>query len=73
MAATTPPMTELERIQASVASLPPEKLAAFREWFEAFKADLWDRQIEEDVKAGRLDDIAARVRRDVEAGRYTEL
>ena len=39
----------------AVAELPPDKLAEFRAWYESFDADLWDRQFEADVKAGKWD------------------
>jgi hypothetical protein len=38
--------------------LPPRELAKFREWFMAFDAENWDKQIEADVAAGRLDALA---------------
>jgi hypothetical protein len=48
----------VEELTKAVAELPPEKLAKFRTWFEAFDADHWDRQIESDIKSGKLDKMA---------------
>jgi len=48
----------IEELTKAVAELPPDKLAKFRSWFETFEADQWDRQIEADVEAGRLDKLA---------------
>jgi hypothetical protein len=48
----------VEELEKAVAELPPEKLAKFRAWFERFDADAWDRQIEADAKAGKLDALA---------------
>jgi len=45
----------IEEIEKAVAELPPDKLAEFRAWYESFDADLWDRQFEADVKAGKWD------------------
>jgi hypothetical protein len=50
-----------------------EELAAFRNWFTAFDAEVWDRQLEADVAAGKLGDLAARALRDHAAGRSTKL
>jgi hypothetical protein len=47
----------LHEIEKHVAELPPEQLAAFADWFAEFKSDQWDRQIEADAKAGRLDQL----------------
>ena len=51
-------MTKLEQIEKSVAELSKEELKAFAKWFAELQADLWDRQIEADAKAGRLDKLA---------------
>jgi len=47
----------LQEIEKQVAGLPPEQLAAFADWFAEFKSEQWDRQIEADVMAGRLDHL----------------
>jgi hypothetical protein len=47
--------------------LSSEELAQFRAWFLEYGS--WDRQIERDVEAGRLDDVAARALRDHAASR----
>lgn len=60
-------------IERAVRELPPAELAKFREWFDAFDAEQWDRQIEEDVAAGRLDALANEARDDLRHGRCTEL
>lgn len=48
----------VEELTKAVADLPPDKLAKFRAWFEQFEADHWDRQIENDIKAGKWDKLA---------------
>jgi hypothetical protein len=53
-------MTKLEQIEKSVAALAPEELKAFTAWFEEFRADPRDRQMEADAKAGKLDKLAER-------------
>ena len=46
---------------------------AFREWFAKFDSDVWDRQFEADVQAGKLDRLAERALGDHAAGRTTKL
>ncbi|QND56229.1 MULTISPECIES: hypothetical protein [Mesorhizobium] len=66
-------MTKLEQIEKSVAELSPEELKAFAAWFEALQADMWDRQMEADAKAGRLDKLAEQALADHRAGRTRPL
>lgn len=63
----------VEELQNSVSGLSAEELAAFSTWFEEFMADHWDRQIETDIQAGRLDEAGRRAEEDFEAGRCTPL
>ena len=50
----------VNELEAAVASLPPAELQVFAEWFENYLADAWDRQIEEDIRSGRLDEAGRR-------------
>ena len=47
-----------EDLEKAVAGLPPGQYAEFRTWFEAFGADRFDRKIERDAQAGKLDRLA---------------
>ena len=51
-------MGKVEAIEQQVASLTPDDLASFRQWFVSFDADVWDKQIAADAAAGRLDGLA---------------
>lgn len=53
-------MNTVEEIKSALIDLTPDELRRFREWFEQIDDALWDRQFEEDVKAGRLDKAADR-------------
>jgi hypothetical protein len=66
-------MTRIEEIENAVAELPKEELARFREWFAEFEARSWDRELEEDAAAGRLDKLAEEALRDHCSGETTEL
>ena len=50
-------MGAIEKLELLVKSLSPEELAKFREWFAEFDAQIWDRQIEADAAAGKLDHL----------------
>lgn len=63
----------VEELQAAVVQLRAEELDRFSQWFEEFLADQWDRQIEADILAGRLDAAARRAVEDYESGRCTPL
>ena len=47
-------MTKVERIEENVKALSAEELVEFRSWFAEYDSDLWDEQIEADLKAGKL-------------------
>lgn len=66
-------MSTLQDIERAVSQLSPEELAAFRAWFAEFDAQMWDRQIEEDVAAGRLDGLAEKALQHLREGRCTDL
>jgi hypothetical protein len=51
-------MSKIERIERDVQALAPKELAAFRKWFQEFDAAAWDVQIEDEVRAGKLDGLA---------------
>ena len=65
--------TKVEQLKRAVSNLPPSELDAFREWYEAFEARRWDKQLEEDVQSGNLDALAAEAHAHYEAGLCTEL
>ena len=60
-------------LEHAVQQLPPDQLEEFAHWFEEFIADQWDRQIEADINAGKLDVLAAQADSEFEAGRCTPL
>ncbi len=65
-------MSIVDEIEQAIRNLGPQDLAAFRHWFAAFDAELWDRQLEQDAAAGRLDWLAKEGLRDLSEGRCTE-
>ncbi len=66
-------MVTIQEIEKAVSNLPAEELARFRSWFEEFDAQLWDKQLEQDAEAGRLDGIAKKALADFKEGKFTEI
>jgi len=63
----------VQELETAVSNLSREELAAFRKWFVDFDAEIWDKQFEEDVAAGRLDKLAEEAIADLKEGRTTLL
>lgn len=63
----------IQEIEQAVSRLSLKELAAFRAWFAGFDADAWDRQLEKDVAAGKLDLLVKEGLDDLQEGRATEL
>ena len=66
-------MNLVSEIEVAVKKLSRDELSAFRDWFQEFDAEAWDKQFETDVKAGRLDALAEVALRDLREGRCTDL
>jgi hypothetical protein len=66
-------MTTVAEITGAVKRLPKKDLARFRKWFAEYDAAEWDRQLESDVGAGRLDALIQEAERDHRAGRTKTL
>jgi hypothetical protein len=52
------PIMSLQEIETAIQSLPLENVKKLREWIAEYEAEAWDRQIAEDIRAGRLDRFA---------------
>jgi len=66
-------MGNVEKIERDVQALSPEELAKFRAWFLEYDWAVWDRQLEEDVEAGKLDQLADKALRDHATGKTKPL
>jgi hypothetical protein len=64
-------MSKLENLEQQVQDLSPEELQRFRDWFLAFDWAAWDRQLERDVAAGKLDALAEKALGEHEASKTT--
>ncbi len=66
-------MTKVEKLENEVQQLNPDELAAFRDWFRRYDSDEWDKEIERDVSAGRLDKLAQEAIAAHKTGRTKEI
>ena len=66
-------MEKIEKIEQLVQALSSEELAQFRTWFLEFDWAAWDRQLEADVRAGRLDALAEQALQDHATGKTKPL
>ena len=66
-------MSTVHEIEQAIRVLEPKDLASLRDWFSTFDAEAWDRQMEQDIAAGRLDQFAEEALRDLREGRCTDL
>jgi hypothetical protein len=63
----------IQELERAISQLSKEELTQLGRWFDEFRAEQWDRQIEADIRAGRLDEAGRRADADFEAGRCTPL
>ena len=52
-------MTTADEIKQAVLSLPEAEYTKVMDWLHELAEEAWDREIEADAKAGRLDALAA--------------
>ncbi|MGH8017410.1 MAG: hypothetical protein ACREIA_03840 [Opitutaceae bacterium] len=62
-------MSTVQEIEAAIGKLPREDFFALIDRLRAKYADAWDRQIEEDAKAGRLDFLWEEAKKEIAEGK----
>ena len=66
-------MSRVEQLEQDIMGLSPSEFAALRDWFQSYLGDEWDKQIEADAKAGKLDHLAREALAEHKAGRTKPL
>jgi hypothetical protein len=64
---------KLEQIEKSIAVLSDQELKELAAWFDELRWERWDRQLEDDVKAGRLDKLIGDAKAEITAGKTRPL
>jgi len=62
-------MTTVQEIETAIDRLPRDQFYELITWIKGRFEDAWDRQIEEDVKSGKLDKLAKEALVDYRTGR----
>lgn len=58
----------VREIESAIAQLPPKELAELAAWLQEYHQQAWDKEIEDDLEAGRLDAMLAEVDKECEGG-----
>ena len=66
-------MTRVKQLEHEIQKLNRADFENFRNWFRNYEADAWDRQIEEDLQAGKFDNLAEEALAAHKAGKTKEL
>lgn len=66
-------MTRLEELERTIASLSDEEYREFCRWFLERDWEMWDRQIAEDSKVGKLDFLVKEAREAKKGGHLKDL
>ena len=66
-------MTRIAKIQEEILALSETDYLQLKQWFDELKWNKWDRQIEEDSNAGRLDFLIDEAREAKETGTLKNL
>ena len=66
-------MKTLDEIKSAVTHLPGREFSRFRKWFDEYESKQWDKEIANDIKAGKLAKIGQKALKDFQAGRCSQL
>jgi hypothetical protein len=66
-------MTRIEEVERAIASLSDEEYREFRRRFLERDWEKWDKQIEEDAEAGKLDFLVKEAREAKKGGHLRDL
>ena len=58
----------VKEIEQAITKLPGHELTELLAWLEDYHHQVWDKQIEDDLDAGRLDTLLAEVENEYQAG-----
>jgi hypothetical protein len=60
--------TAVEQIESAILKLSPQELTQLADWVLDLDEQQWDKQIERDVAAGKLDFLAKEALEELESG-----
>ena len=66
-------MSTVQEIETAIQKLKPQEIHEVADWLQELREELWDKQINADAKAGRLDKLMEEAKQDYLAGRCKPL
>ncbi|MCU0548843.1 MAG: hypothetical protein MUC48_05800 [Leptolyngbya sp. Prado105] len=66
-------MTNRLEVESAIKQLPEGEVRALANWLQEYLNEMWDRQIEADLAAGKLDHLIARAEADIAASNVRDL
>jgi hypothetical protein len=63
----------VQELEKAISNLSDAEFSQLARWIDEYRAEMWDRQIEADIQAGKLDEAGRRADADYEAERCTSL
>ncbi|HEY9849962.1 MAG TPA: hypothetical protein V6D28_10925 [Leptolyngbyaceae cyanobacterium] len=66
-------MNALPEIEAAIKQLPENDIRQLAGWIQNYLNEKWDRQMEEDLAAGKLDALIAKAEADIAANNVRDI
>ena len=66
-------MSTVAEIKAAISRLSLEERAEVARWLHDWEDDAWDEQMRQDLSAGKLDGLLAKVDKDIDQGKLRDL
>jgi hypothetical protein len=66
-------MSTVQEIETAIQKLKPQEIHEVADWLQELREELWDKQIEANARAGKLDKLMEEAREDYRAGRTKPL
>ena len=63
----------ITEIESAIKNLRPDEFSELSEWFEKFEAEVWEKQIEEDLRSGKLQALIDEAEEDFAGKNYRPL
>jgi hypothetical protein len=64
-------MSTVQEIESAITQLGPKEVHAVADWLQEYREELWDKQIEADANAGKLDPLIKKAKAGYRAGKAT--
>ncbi len=66
-------MSTVQEIETAIQKLKPQEIHEVADWLQELREELWDKQIQADAQAGKLDKLMEEAKQDYLAGRCKPL